>query len=783
MTRVSLVKRAGLVTLFVAQCAFAQSPDFEFFEKKIRPVLAEKCYACHSSTAKTPMGGLVLDTRVGLVKGGATGPAIVPGKPDESRLVLALRYQDDRFRMPPTGKLAGTTIADFEKWISMGAPDPRVRVTPAARPAQGIDFEKGRQWWSFQPVKEANAPTVSKPAWARKKLDFFVLAKLDENKLSPSPEADRRTLIRRASFDLTGLPPSYKDTEAFAADNTADAYERLVEKLLASPRYGERWARYWLDVARWAEDHPTGEATNQPHPFAWRYRDWVIEAFNRDVPYDRFIKQQFAADLMPGFEPEDMRALGYIGNSPMYHKDLRLSTEVIGTLAADDWDERVDAVSRGLLGLTVACARCHDHKFDPISAKDYYAFAGVFASTWLVKRPIVPMDKATEEKLVWDHEKLYRVGGASRNLNEFATISADAVKKVERMQVEVAELKKNLDKADVPLTHAIIDCGVWIGTLDPTVTWIELKPGQPRDLPVFIRGNVANPGEVVPRRFLTVLSKGAPEPFTRGSGRLELAEKITGEGAALSARVIVNRVWGWHFGRPLVGTPSDFGTQGERPSHPELLDDLSARFIANGWSFKWLHREIMLSAAYRQSGRRVEAAHQADPANKWLWRMNPRRLDFEAWRDAILKASGTIDMTMGGPSSELEATENTRRSVYAKISRSRVHPLLRLYDFPDATQHSPGREITTTPVQQLFVMNSEFFQSQAAALIRSVDGVTEASEKVRMLYRSVFSRDPSPKETDLALSFLAKGREPFGHEPWNEYAQALLGSNELIFLQ
>jgi hypothetical protein len=274
-----------------------------------------------------------------------------------------------------------------------------------------------------------------------------------------------------------------------------------------------------------------------------------------------------------------------------------------------------------------------------------------------------------------------------------------------------------------------------------------------------------------------VLSKGAPEPFRNGSGRLELAEKIVGEAAPLAARVIVNRVWGWHFGRPLVGTPSDFGTQGERPSHPELLDDLSARFIANGWSLKWLHREIMLSAAYRQSSRRAESAFRADPANRWLWRMNPRRLDVEAWRDAILKVSGTLDTAMGGPSLDLESAQNTRRSVYARISRSRTHPLLRLYDFPDAAQHSPGREITTTPVQQLFVLNSDFFRAQSAALIRSVGGVAGAADKVRILYRRVFSRDPDPAEMDLALSFLEKSGT------WNEYAQALLGSSEVIFLQ
>jgi len=328
----------------------------------------------------------------------------------------------------------------------------------------------------------------------------------------------------------------------------------------------------------------------------------------------------------------------------------------------------------------------------------------------------------------------------------------------------------------------VVDAGVWIDGSDPTVTWIDLRPGVPRDLPVFIGGNVSRPGETVPRRFLTVLSKGEPAPFRNGSGRLELAERIVGD-APLTARVIVNRVWGWHFGRPLVGTPSDFGSQGERPTHPELLDDLTARFMANGWSFKWLHREIMLSAAYRQASARNDAALQSDPTNRWVWRMNPRRLDVEAWRDAILAVSGTLDTAMGGPSVDLESSDNTRRSVYAKISRSRLHPLFRLYDFPDATQHSPGREITTTPVQQLFVLNSEFMERQAAALASFSAGLGDDQDRVRFLYRRVFGRDPKPKEIDLGLSFLAKARKQLGREAWPEYAQALLGTNEFIFQQ
>ncbi len=770
--RVDSVRRA-LLPLLLTLPLPAQSPN-DFFERKIRPVLAEKCYACHSSKSKTPMGGLTVDTRVGVRK------VIVPGKPRESRLLKALRFTDPQLQMPPTGKLPDAVIADFEEWISAGAPDPREASAAPSPSRAGIDFEKGRAWWAFQPVKELPAAKVSNPAWPRRKIDSFVLARLDENKLRPSPEAARRVLIRRASYDLTGLSPTFDDVEAFAADASPDAYLRLIENLLASPRYGERWGRHWLDVARWAEDHPTSEATNQPHPFAWRYRDWVIEAINKDIPYDRFLRMQFAADLLPGFEPSDMRALGYLGNSPMYHKDSRLSKDVIETLATDDWDERVDAVSRGLLGLTVACARCHDHKFDPISTKDYYALAGVFSSTWMVKRPIVAMDQAAADKLVWDHDRLVQWTGVSTLLSETETRRKELDGKVAAMKAEVERLKKELGKLDIPLTQAIIDAGVWIDGSDPTVTFLDIRPGEPRDLPVFPGGNVNKPGEIVPRRFLTVLSKGEPQPFRNGSGRLELADCIVTDAAPLAARVIVNRVWGWHFGRPLVTTPSDFGTQGDAPSHPELLDDLAARFISSGWSLKWLHREIMLSAAYRQSSRPDAASQQSDPVNKWLWRFSPRRLDVEAWRDSILQAAGTLDLTMYGPSADLDKPDQHPRTVYSKISRSRLNALFRLYDFPEATQHAPGREITTTPLQQLFVLNSDFFHDQAAALAKLVESEPDTPAKVRILYRRVFARDPSPKEVDLAASFLAS-HTVAAPEAMTDYTQALLGANEFIF--
>ena len=771
--------------LLAAGVSPAQDERIAFFEKKIRPALEEHCLACHSAKLAEPMGGLRLDSREAVLRGGANGPALVAGKPEQSLIVKALGYKEPTLKMPPTGKLPDRVIEDFRYWIARGASDPRAGEPRerAARPSgPGTPIEEGRSWWAFQPLREYAAPQTRRLGWSRRKIDAFVLAKLEENGLQPSPEVDRRTLIRRASFDLTGLKPTYEEVELFAADESPDAYAKLIERLLASPRYGERWGRHWLDVARWAEDHPTRESTNQPHPYAWRYRDWVIEAFNADIPYDRFIRMQFAADLMPGFEPDQMRALGYIGNAPMYHKDPRLSRDVIETIAGDDWDERVDAVSRGLLGLTVACARCHDHKFDPITNKDYHALAGVFASLWLVKRPIVAMDPQAADKLVWDHERLVRRSGELGNLKELDTIAEEVHPKIAQLRTETEKLKERLRADDTPMTHAVIDCGVWIDGNTPTVTWMDLRPGEARDLPVFIRGNVANPGEIVPRRFLTVLSKGEPEPFRNGSGRLELADKIVGEAAPLTARVWVNRVWGWHFGGHLARTPSDFGTQGQAPTHPRLLDDLAARFVDNGWSLKWLHREIMLSAAYRQAGRWNEAAFKADPTNRLLWRVTPRRLDIESWRDAILQTSGELDLTMGGPSTDIEQETAARRTVYTKISRAAAHPILELYDFPDAKQHTPQRQATTTPLQQLFLLNSRWMRKQAASLAAKVDGAPGTAEKTRALYRRTLNRDPSPEEIDLAARFVERTRGESERDGWTELAQVLLGTNEFIFL-
>jgi hypothetical protein len=801
------------------------SPGAELFEKKIRPVLVAKCYACHSSKLAAPMGGLTLDTNAGLHKGGSTGPAVVPGKPDESRLMQALLYSDPHLQMPPTGKLPDSVIAGFKEWIAAGAPDPRKdALATTAGPLKGMSIEDGRKWWAFQPVKEMLAPKVQDVGWPKTKIDSFLLQQMERNHLKPSPAASRRVLIERAYLDLVGVKPSYDEVEAFAKDSSADSYSKLIDRLMNSPHYGEQWGRHWLDVARFAEDNPTSEATNPPYAYAWRYRDWVIEALNEDIPYDRFVKLQLAADLMPDAKRLDMRALGYLGAAPVYHKEPRLSQEVLYGFATDDWDERVDAVGRGLLALTVGCARCHDHKFDPIKQADYYGLAGVFASTMRAERPLrADIDPKVETRYLWIEQRLFDLNvitgilvNADKETNpEWAARKlAEMNAEMKQLQAEIQPLKEkypelvahvskfNGDKITVkaanagadaavqattrrrrrelssedPFMNAVYDAALYVDGKDPFMTEMDYRPGEGRDLPVFKGGSVANPGEIAPRHFPLVLSESPQESrlTAKGSGRLQLADKIFTDAAPLAARVFVNRVWAWHFGDPLVATPSDFGTQGAKPTNPELLDDLAARFIAHGWSLKWLNREIMLTAAYQQSSRPRTDGDQVDPQNHLIWRMNPRRLDIEAYRDSLLKVAGALNEDLYGPSTDLDNATNNRRTIYATVSRGRMNSLLREYDFPDPMQTSPGREVTITPLQQLFVMNSSFIQKEAAVLAKSVEKEPDGRSKVTELFRKILLRDPTPKEMDLALTYLHQAALP-------QYAQALLSLNEVIF--
>ncbi|HMF11844.1 MAG TPA: PSD1 and planctomycete cytochrome C domain-containing protein [Gemmataceae bacterium] len=698
----------------------------EFFEKKIRPVLVEHCFKCHAVTAKKVRGGLLLDSRAGLRKGGDSGPAIIPGDPAASRLIKALRY--DELQMPPDGKLPDKVIADFETWIKQGAVDPGVATAaksggvgnpaPNSSSEVKIDFQKAKQFWAFQPPRRHEPPQLRKHDWPRRRIDQFILAGLEQAGLGPNPPADRRTWLRRVSFDLVGLPPTPEEIEAFVSDQSADAVEKVVERLLASPHYGERWARMWLDVARYAEDqaHIVGNDQSLTYPNAYLYRDWVIRALNADMPYDRFLTLQLAADLAEPSDPSNHVALGFLGLGPKYYDRRRLE------VMADEWEDRVDVVGRGLLGLTVACARCHDHKYDPIPTEDYYALAGVFASTRMTNQPL---DAKCEKKPDGDAKQ-----------------PKDAL-------------------------HVVHE-------------------GTPTDLNVFVRGDVNTKGPVAPRHFLHVLCAGEPARFTQGSGRLELAKAITSRDNPLTSRVIVNRVWAQFFGRPLVGTPSNFGALGERPSHPELLDDLAVRFTDAGWSLKWLHREIALSATYGQDSLEDSRPPGVDVENRLLGRMNRRRLSVEAWRDAILAATGRLDGSLGGKSIEPSDSKERRRTIYSRVSRLSLNPVLALFDFPDPNIHADHRVETTTPLQKLFVMNDPFMVRQAEALTERLSGEVagdshSANEAfIRRAYLLLYSRPALERELQLGLEFLRRGDDIKARR--RQYAQVLLAANEMLYI-
>lgn len=732
---------APLAMVFAAGAvALAETPadaraSVEFFESRVRPVLVKHCYECHSADAKSVKGNLRLDTRDAMRQGGDSGPAVVPGDPTASLLLEAVRYES--FEMPPSGKLPANVAADLERWIRDGAVDPRTASPRAPEPgdatddanasADGMDWQAARQHWAFQPPRVQPLPVVAHVGGVGEsngRIDPFVRSKLAEQHLVPAKPADRRTLIRRLSFDVVGLPPSVDEVEAFVADESPDATERLVDRLLASPRYGERWARLWLDAARYAEDqaHIVGNDRSLCYPNAYLYRDWVIASLNADRPYDEFVTLQLAADLATPDDADDDVALGFLGLGPKYYD--RGSLEVM----AEEWDDRVDTVTRTLLGLTVSCARCHDHKFDPIETEDYYALAGVFASTQMYNRPL----------------------GEGAELN-----------------------KRGQAKSPDEAVHIVRD-------------------ENPRDLNVFVRGDVKTKGALAPRRFLRVLSSGEPARFEHGSGRLELARAIVDPAGPLAARVIVNRVWAQAFGRPLVATPSNFGLLGERPTHPELLDDLAARFVADGWSLKSLHRELFTSATYRQASHADAASLQRDPANVWLARMHRKRLSIEAWRDGLLAAAGALDDRIGGKSIEPDRPDERRRTIYSAASRLELNKLLALFDYPDPNAHSERRAATTTPLQKLFVMNGPLVVATADRLAARLvaDVPNEAGDeahaheitlrRIDRAYRLLYGRAPSDAERRLGASYI----DSLGDEPqtWSQYAQVLLASNEMLFV-
>jgi hypothetical protein len=915
----------------------------EFFESKIRPLLTEECYRCHSRGAEKIRGGLLLDTQEGMLKGGDSGPAIVPGNPGKSLLIKAVRYTDDALQMPPKNrKLSAVQIAALEEWVRMGAPDPRRRslsVSHEAAAAMSGESVSKTQHWAFRPVHMPELPTVRNEAWVQSPLDRFILARQEAVGLEPSPPADKRTLVRRVTYDLTGLPPTIEEVDAFLADSSPNAFEAVVERLLASPRYGERWARHWLDVARYADTKGYVFEEERRYSYAYTYRDYVIRAFNEDLPYDRFIVEQLAADQLPLCE--DKRPLAALGFLTLGRRFLNNPHDII--------DDRIDVVTRGMMALTVTCARCHDHKFDPISTRDYYALYGVFASCsepeekpllgtavsprlereylgehakrqdeltrfrktkeaeirsqvrqsageymlaardverlpdpskaealargrkldpptvqrWVAKLeqwrkqpddhvfgPWFDWSGCTDDELshtsapefaasLEKHAGLNRVvahflsGSAPLSLRELADRYGALFAEVDRvcsagqgadagLDVQLQELQHVLFGEDSP-TH-IPDTEITrlfdvpsiqkLRALKRKVEELDAThPGAParamvlQDNPepqtphVFVRGNPSNPGPEVPRQFLAVLAGENRQPFRKGSGRLELAEAIASPRNPLTARVIVNRVWMQYFGSGLVRTASDFGLRSDPPTDPELLDYLAARFMAEGWSLKNLHRSITLSSTYQQASDDNSAGLGVDPGNQLLWKMNRRRLDFEAVRDSLLAAAARLDETAGGQSVDIVSEPwTTRRTVYGFVERQNLPNLFRTFDFAGPDTTSPGRFMTTIPQQALFMLNSGFVVQQAEWLTRlAVLPITGDVEKIRSLYKRLYQREPSPNELSLGLKFVeakaaaASGQQPMSsqesHAPslhplsnWERYAQVLLMSNEFVFV-
>jgi hypothetical protein len=1166
----------------------------EFFEKKIRPVLVTYCYKCHSSDSDKVKGGLLLDSREAARRGGESGEAVVPGKPDQSLLLSALRYDD--FQMPPKGKLPEAVIADFEKWIASGAADPRLAVKPAAQ--SQIDLVAGLKFWSFQPAIRAELPAVEKNSWPRNAIDHFILARLEETGLQPNPQADKRALIRRAYFDLVGLPPTPAQVADFLADESQDAFATVVEELLDSPHYGERWGRRWLDIARYGEDQAhTFKA--RKYPRGYLYRDWVVEAFNADKSYDRFLLEQIAGDLLD--EPnrhERIAALGLFALGPVYYQDNGEKAKAL----ADEWDDRIDTLSRGVLGLTVSCARCHDHKYDPLSMSDYYGLAGIFASSNYQERPVVseeiiqrrraadeavkqqqlaidrflvdqarelrptlvdeipayvlaawtvlnrrkkdaknnklseqvakqqklsrvlldrwigylkPTDKADQlalrpqltdwrellatqlsdvdlsddeaaraavqafgeslaaratellpqraelvrqfgdnlafvqvkdravvppgqiplgnlfddaagvslatalssdkfkaaasaDKLGVDriskslggtveiakgiNFQFSRIGGDNSNHGSIVNdgwntdggirtegkkvaanigrqeqgigMHANAMITFDLAEIrqagllppdqrfvfisERAGINDDMAGSSVPSAHLAVilsrphskdavydavisaqvngqplqvdendmvyyfsaqppaaltadgtfarfeiavpadaryltlvatgagtgdgdntinsDHTVFSGArleLDPPLTpaavadkptsegdsptsedarraalllsWLlydegllalpgaeaeaklpeaakqqlagqkeklkteqdlanaiqvttahSLSEGTGADLKIYLSGDPAKPGEAAPRAMPAILTAGEKIPFPQqGSGRLSLARSIASPDNTLTARVMINRIWQGHFGEGLVRTTSNFGSLGDAPSHPQLLDWLSLEFVEQGWSIKQMHRLIMLSATYQQSSQWQDDALERDPENRLLWRMNRRRLEIEPWRDALLAVTGELDVTLGGPSRQLNDKGNNRRTIYGFISRHELNELLRLFDFPDPNITSAQRTVTTVPLQQLFVLNSDFMAARARALavrLEMVEGTN--GQRIEHAYQLLFARSPSEQEVALAVQFLEQDEANKEDKltRWQQYALALLGTNEFLYV-
>ena len=909
----------GLALLLPASSLAKPDPaQIEFFEKNVRPVLVKNCLMCHNAKAKTSQ--LDLSSAEGFAAGGSSGLVFSREHPEDSRILKAIHY-DDNLKMPPMGKLKADEIASIDAWVKMGAPWPGADTTAVVQPAAkpGVTFTtEQKNFWAFQPPLDPAPPAVHDIAWVHTAIDHFVLAKLEEKNLKPAPAADKATLLRRATFDLTGLPPTPEEMRAFLDDNSPGAFNKVVDRLLASPRYGERWGRHWLDVARYADS--TGNDEDHRYPHAWRYRDYVIDAFNSDLPFNQFVREQIAGDLLPSNNPPLPNRRGIVATGFLALGAKALAQQDKKKMLYDIYDEQVDVTSRAFLGLTVACARCHNHKFDPILTKDYYALTSMFASTQdfavdashvseLLFVPLVPNDqyavyRAAQDKMAAlktgiaaidseEWEKFVRAEGArlssymladpAAHLDEavakkFATylkegskahpqlaafddatpdqrpeVAAqyqqrsmaqfdDWTKVLKKWREDVAAAlaanakppeRPSFEPAKDQFFYEVFEHGPFafddkekdrirstearekIAAVDKQIDAVKatappepdmacaVVEGKSVDQKVFVRGDYNNPGEDAPKAFPTILSRLDDPKIQTISGRLELANWIANPGNPLTARVLVNRVWQWHFGDGLVRTPDNFGKMGDRPANPELLDFLARRFVESGWSIKTLQRTIMLSSAYQMASDTDGKSLEADPENRLLTRFNRQRLDVEEIRDGVLALDGSLDTTMGGAIQKGVGTDGensadrlsidplklTRRTVYLPVRRANLPGLLNLFDFGDATTVNGRRSNTNVAPQALFAMNSEFGFEHARKLAEALlaSGSLSDARRLQSAYQRILNRTPSNDEIDYAFTYLQKYAALYGGktaqlDAWQSLCHILLSSNEFLYL-
>ncbi len=777
-----------------------------FFEKSIRPVLEASCFRCHSTKGEKVKGGLLLDSRELILAGGDSGPAIVPGAPESSLLLTAISYTDEDLEMPPKRPLADNVVQDFERWIEMGAPWPaQPALDQPTLGEHGIDFESARQWWSYQSPQAATPPAVENESWPWGAVDQFLLAAMEEQNLRPVPDAEDIAWLRRVSLDLAGLPPTPQEFEAFSQDKTEQRYEKVVDQLLGSPRFGERWGRHWLDVARYAES--SGRDANIVYPHAWRYRDYVIEAFDRDLPYDQFLAQQIAGDLMPAEHPTQRAQLdiatGYLALGSKSH-----TTRDPRQFATDLVDEQVDALTQGMLGVTVSCARCHDHKFDPIPTEDYYALAGVFRSsqalygtfqgqrnrypTDLIELPLeadisngTPMPdtflrfaKEQQERLSGE---VANPSGASRRERR---ARADEMQSEESMQGESMKMgadkeedtrrRRQVERANKDSLAAINDLFVRFDENGQPTSANRVAMGMrdaiASDMPLLIRGEIDAVGPLVPRGVPQILSPGGIEIPEGTSGRLQVGEWVASADNPLTARVWVNRIWLHLFGAGLVSTPDNFGMSGQTPSHPQLLDWLAVNFMEqDGWSTKSMIRRLVLTHAYRLGATENKQNHRIDPNVVALWRMPERRLDAEVIRDSMLAVSGKLDLERPGGAvvNVLEGEQRrdrvfqyldnpkAHRSVYLSLLRDRVPDSMEVFDVADPTFVTGDRRETSVATQALYLMNDpEVMELADAFAQRILAHSADSKQRIEHAFLLALGRQPSASEVRAVKSFI-----------------------------